>query len=136
MTDAAWIPTWQSLPEEENVVELAVLSGGDAPYVYRAFGCRTDPGEGWVWALATYGIPDHPTECEADDDYDVFAWRMPTALPDPPPIRRFKVLRDRDEEGQEVVAVVTGRDKAQAIMHEIGLAARCEEIAPTEGTQG
>jgi hypothetical protein len=128
--DAGWLATWQRLPEEEQVVELAVLSGGDAPYVYRAFGCRTDPGDGWVWALATYGIPDHPKECEADDDYDVIAWRTPTSLPEAPAVRRFKVLRDRGEDGQEEVAIVTGRDVAHAKMQEIGLAARCEELPP------
>ncbi len=128
--ESDWIPTYQRLPDEETVVELALLDGLGQPY--RAFGCRYDGGEGWVWALATYGIPDDPSDCESDDDYDVFAWREPTPLPKatPPERRRFLVLRDRDEDTQEEVAIVTGRDALHEKMMEIGLAARHRELPP------
>jgi hypothetical protein len=138
-----WTPTYKALPDEERAVEVAVLDGRGR--VYRAFGCRYDPGEGWVWALAHGPDCEDADDCDMDDDYDVFAWREPTALPSVPDVRRFKVTRDRgDDHGEEVVGIFIGRDAAQAKMAEIGEAGRWEELPPdgdaiasdTEGSEG
>ncbi len=127
-----WTPTYRALPGEELVVEVAVLDG--VGRVYRAFGCRTDSGMGWMWALSHTGECADARDCDADDDYDVFAWRWPTPLPMLPPARRFKIMRDRCEDEQEVVGVVDGREAAQAMLAEIGEDARWAEIAPAPAT--
>ncbi len=81
-----WMHVTNALPPLDRVVELVVVSGYDGS-LCRAFGCRIDQGEGWLWALASYGgsVPTDAGDCDADDDYHVWAWREPTPLPDAAP---------------------------------------------------
>ncbi len=80
-----WIIVTDHLPDLDQVVELAVVSGYDGR-LHREFGCRTECEDGWLWALGDLrGVPEDAMECEADDDYPVYAWREPTPLPAAPP---------------------------------------------------
>ncbi len=85
MIIAHWLNVMDTLPPLEHVVEVAVVSAYDGS-LYRSFGCRTDTGDGWLWALARNAAwLSDADECEADDDYHVWCWKWPTPLPDAPP---------------------------------------------------
>lgn len=77
-----WNIVTDQLPDMDRVVEMAVVSDYDGS-LYRAFGCRYDSGEGWLWAIGS-DCPTDPHDCDADDDYNVYAWREPTPLPTAP----------------------------------------------------
>ena len=74
-----WISVEDRLPPLDRIVWLFRPKYG--PFI----GCRTDDGDGWLWANS-YGSQywhegKWEGDAEIDDDYDVTHW-MP--LPDPP----------------------------------------------------